>query len=840
MNQPDLRRPGYKRGETFLRDGSGVGSIGDESGLGRFVDELTRRVLNGVSIDEERLAEEFPERAGEIRKLLPIIEGLARLDRSGLGADLAEPGAELGPSRGFASYRIVREIGRGGMGVVYEAEDVRLRRRVALKILPTTASADSRALKRFQLEAQVASWLQHPRIVPVHDVGLDGEVPFYAMQYIEGGSLADLGAEIRRMVGWADVPSAGHPSSGSLAAGLLSGRFTAGPRAGAEWQDLSSATLDPEGETPGDGASIRSRAYIRTIARLGIQAAEALGYAHDQGVVHRDVKPANLLLDRRGDLWVADFGMAEVQGGAGLTVTGDLPGTLRYMSPEQAGGERALVDRRTDVYSLGATLYEMLTLQHAVSGSDRRTILRAILEREPVPARRLNPAIPVDLATIVAKALAKEPSGRYETAWRLADDLRRFLEGRPILARSVGPVGRLWRWSRRNPVQATLMLALTASVGVGAANWREAVRQKHEAIRQTKMASHERDQKEEQRALAAAAEKEARTEAHKAAAINQFLVNKLITQASPHRNPDASRITLREALDRAAAEVGNSFKGEPEVEASVRSAIAGAYHSLGLHAQAEPHLREVLAIRRRLPGIADSVRIETLIHYSHGLVHLHRLDEAQPILDEAIEQSGRLLGPTHSLSITARSHMGQLYLSKKRYDEAERVCRECYQQAMEIWGSCDKATLHKANLLALVLVKRGNYAEAERLFRDILRVTRETRGPEDPDALVALSNLTDVLGRTGRAGEAEPLCRGCLNDARRILGAEHPVTLITTRRLGVLLRARGAIAEGEALLRSSLDAQRRTLGSDHPDAEETAALLALPPAPAISHPALGR
>ena len=184
--------------------------------------------------------------------------------------------------------------------------------------------------------------------------------------------------------------------------------------------------------------------YIRTVARLGCQAAEALGYAHDQGIVHRDIKPANLLLDARGDLWVADFGMAYVQGDPGLTLTGDLPGTLRYMSPEQALGKRALVDRRTDLFALGATLYELLALRPSVDGGDRQEMLHRIAEENPEPLRRLNPAVPVDLATIVAKLLSKDPANRYQTAWLLADDLNRFLEGCPIAARPVGPVTRVW------------------------------------------------------------------------------------------------------------------------------------------------------------------------------------------------------------------------------------------------------------------------------------------------------------------------------------------------------------------------------------------------------------
>ena len=321
------------------------------------------------------------------------------------------------------------------------------------------------------------------------------------MQYIEGGSLAGLIAELRGLVErGADQgvsPSSGDSPS-ALALGLLTGRFApsgresdterhdaAAPRPDVGWcrtilgivrptespgrsggppPDVSGlgttlrnstgrfalgressdsdrprrAPAAGNGVSPTAPQSIRGRTFHRTVARLGIQTAQALGYAHDQGIVHRDVKPANLLLDRRGDLWVADFGMADVQGDAGLTMTGDLPGTLRYMSPEQAAGKRALIDRRTDIYSLGATLYEMLTLQPAIVGSDRAEIIRRIAEQEPESIRRLNPAVPVDLATIVTKALSKEPSQALRDG--LAARRRAgALSGRPA---DRGPAGR--------------------------------------------------------------------------------------------------------------------------------------------------------------------------------------------------------------------------------------------------------------------------------------------------------------------------------------------------------------------------------------------------------------
>ncbi|MHC4175857.1 MAG: serine/threonine-protein kinase [Planctomycetota bacterium] len=203
------------------------------------------------------------------------------------------------------------------------------------------------------------------------------------------------------------------------------------------------AALSTEGKTD-------NPAYFRSIAELGVQVAEALDYAHEEGIVHRDVKPSNLILDERGKVWVTDFGLARVEADPGMTMTGDILGTLRYMSPEQALAKRVVVDHRTDVYSLGVTLYELLTLRPAFAGDDRQELLRQIAFEEPAAPRRLNRSIPGDLETILLKAMAKNPAERYATAGDLADDLRRFLEDRPIVARRPSLVQRTAKWSRRH------------------------------------------------------------------------------------------------------------------------------------------------------------------------------------------------------------------------------------------------------------------------------------------------------------------------------------------------------------------------------------------------------
>ncbi len=362
--------------------------------------------------------------------------------RSG-GAAPAPDGNGATDLEPLGDFRIIREVGRGGMGVVYEAEQLSLGRRVALKVLPLAATLDPRQLQRFHNEARAAAGLHHTNIVPVYAVGCERGVHYYAMQFIEGRTLADLIAQQR-----------GGPASQVP---------TAAPSEAA----ASAPTAPPAAQVT--SAAPRDAAYFRRVAQWGIEAAEALDCAHTLGVVHRDVKPANLLVDAAGRLWVTDFGLAQVQSDARLTMTGDLVGTLRYMSPEQALAHRVVIDHRTDVYSLGATLYELLTLTPAFGGGDRQELLRQIAFEEPRPVRRLNKAVPVELETIVLKAMEKYPAERYATVKGLADDLRRWREDRPIYARRPTWGQMALKWARRHKplmgaaiavvMVATLMLA---------------------------------------------------------------------------------------------------------------------------------------------------------------------------------------------------------------------------------------------------------------------------------------------------------------------------------------------------------------------------------------------
>jgi len=430
-----------------------------ESLVGRVADEFLRRQRNGESPDVEEYVARYPEAADLLR---PALASLRLLDCSKVGHEAAAEDVSDEVRGTLGDFRILREVGRGGMGVVYEAEQLSLNRRVALKVLPWAATLDARQLQRFQNEARAAAGLHHTNVVPVYFVGSERGVHYYAMQFIEGRNLASIVAQLRQQ----SAPRATGPESAPTVDGAEGEPVVGAAVAAGDTGPIAGLTT----ESP-----TRSREYFRTVARLGVQAAEALDHAHQMGIVHRDVKPANLLVDATGRLWVADFGLAQVQSDARLTRTGDLVGTLRYMSPEQALAQRLVLDHRTDVYSLGATLYELLTLRPAFTGNDRQELLRQIAFEEPTRPRRLNQRIPVELETIVLKAMEKNLQERYATAQELADDLRRYLEDRPIKARRPSWRQVAAKWARRHKtlVWAALVASLVLLVfGGGVGLWR--------------------------------------------------------------------------------------------------------------------------------------------------------------------------------------------------------------------------------------------------------------------------------------------------------------------------------------------------------------------------------
>lgn len=419
--------------------------------LAQLLDDYLAEVETGIAPDLDRLLAGYPHLAVPLRRYLDSVNFLHRATTLAAGSLPSRAVESAMPTeRMLGDYRLLREIGRGGMGVVYEAWQVSLDRRVALKVLPFAAVLDPKYIARFQNEVRAAAQLQHSHIVPVYGVGCDRGVHYYSMQFIDGQPLDQAIRELRN----ASVP--------------VTEIAPTDARAFSENVASRSAVSTQRQSTI---RSTTSRAYIRGTVQLAVQAAEALHHAHEFGIVHRDVKPSNLLIDQQGQLWVTDFGLARVQAGADLTATGELMGTLRYMSPEQASGRHAQVDQRTDVYALGATLYELLTLRPAYPGDDRQLLLRQIENQEPPAPRRLNPSIPVDLETIVLKAMCKQREGRYSSALEFAHDLQRFLGGHPTLARRPTYLDRSVKWIARHRRLAAVSigLLLVASLASSAA-----------------------------------------------------------------------------------------------------------------------------------------------------------------------------------------------------------------------------------------------------------------------------------------------------------------------------------------------------------------------------------
>jgi serine/threonine protein kinase/Tfp pilus assembly protein PilF len=714
--------------------------------------------------------------------------------------DLREPTGPYTPSDAgrpegaLGDFRIVREIGRGGMGVVYEAEQISLGRRVALKVLPFASTLDSKQLQRFKNEAQAAAHLHHTNIVPVYATGCERGVHYYAMQFIEGQTLASIIADLRAQAKRSQKPTDAWSTAGEKAAAApVAEQAAPQPPVVDSWATAAGGVAElPAHSAPSQTGGVagistepstKDARFFQSVAKLGIQAAEALEHAHELGVIHRDIKPANLLIESspltpqgRGvggeglRLWVTDFGLAHCQNQVGLTITGDLMGTLRYMSPEQALAKRIPIDHRTDIYSLGVTLYELLTLEPVFSGRDRQELLQQIAFEEPRPPRRRNKSIPAELETIVLKSIEKNPAERYATAQELADDLRRFLEDRPIQAKRPSIVQRARKWSRRhkavvNAVTVTLVAALSAGTVL---LWR--------ANAETQVALHQ--------AQAARDAADLQSDQARSAVDDMYSeVAERWLQHVPHMQ-ELERKFLDKAL-----QYYKQFSLEEGTEPAIRLRVATAYErmgniqfKLGQPKEAEKNLRTAVDLLERLSeDYPDEAKYRWILggcasNLALATAEKGATSEAEQPLRRSIAIMEQVVKETpiieYRVSLGSSYHtLGDWLMAQGRRREAE----EAFQHARAIRekGVAEypdegelrvklAATYHD---LSNVLKMQGNVGGAEQALKNGLDQLSQAKPHtySEPNLLDVQGKLCYSLGRllrdSGRVNEAGAVFR---------------------------------------------------------------------------------
>jgi serine/threonine protein kinase len=787
-----------------------------DAGFADLIEDLTARLHAGEVVDLDAFLREHPEHAERLERLLPALKLLADVSRSRPDGLLSVGEEGVDPLAGtLGDFRILRELGRGGMGVVYEAEQISLGRRVALKVLPFAATMDSRQLQRFQNEARAAASLEHPHIVPVHGVGCDRGVHYYAMKYIDGQSLAQVIAELRGQE--RGEKGKASPSPNPLA------DPTVDPSAGQAIEAPSTAPTKPIAGLS-TVRSTKDAAYFRAVAQLGIQAAEALDYAHQLGIIHRDIKPANLMADERGQLWITDFGLAQVQNDPRLTMTGDLVGTLRYMSPEQALAKRVIVDHRTDIYSLGVTIYELLALEAAYRGSDRQELLRQIAFEEPCPPRRLNNNIPAELETIILKAMEKNPTDRYATAKDLADDLERFLKDEPVRARRPTLAQRVLKWGRRHQALVRILALFMVLTMIGLAV-------------STALIWQEKNRTETERERADIAY---RNEARRRAQARE-VVDKMYTQVAEKllygqpKMTEVQREFLQEAL-----RFYQELIEEDGTDATVQEETANAYNRMAqiqiklgqVGPAGEASVKAVTLLERLVADHPEVIEYrENLIGSYFPLAYIKirtgQLDESERLYRKALTMNQELATQfpggkyKHQLSVNYLN-LGGVLIHRGNRREGEGALQQASELQEQLARDFPEVAEHHVSLgatlnnLAALARERDDWAGARRLQERAI-AEQEAALRINPRQTQAMNFLRDhyntlaveILGPMRKYDEALKVVRKGVDLAKRMIAdypdvPEHRLDLMQSYKdLGRLLKDVGNLSKAEEALREA-------------------------------------
>lgn len=654
----------------------------------------------------------------------------------------------------IGDFAIRRLIGEGGQGLVYEAEQQIPRRRVALKVLKSPGGGNGRDHRQFEREVESLARLRHPGIAAIYEAGTsaDGR-KYFAMELIDGASLR---VHVRR-------------------------------------EALSSA---------------RRLQLFRRIC-------EPVSYAHQHGVIHRDLKPTNILIDAQGEPHVLDFGLARLTD-ADVTLTytldgaGGIQGTLPYISPEQAGGDRNHIDVRSDVYSLGVMLYQLLTdrLPHEVSNRLPHEALRAIREDMPTRPSSIDTALRGDIETIILKALEKEPARRYQSVASLADDIDRYLRGDAILARPPSASYQLRKLIRRHRVPfafATVLMVLITAFGVvSAVQAARIARERDNAVaaRKDEAAAH---------AEAVYEARNARAAAQHAEGISDFL-EQLLLAADPRWTK--SEMTVRELLQEAERRLDADWADNSALEAELRTIVAHTYHQFGVQAKAEPQLRTALRILENVHGGDHPAVAEVCDSLALALVHVGKRDESVRLHERALAIRQRVFGVGHALTIETMHKLAMLRRLMKDYDEAERLYTEILVALRERPGAADGDVAAALHRLAEVLALRKNFAVAEKYHREALGIHRRLHGSGHPDVPRSLNHLADMFHGKGDYEKAERLYREALQRFRAIAG-QTPNVMLVLLNLGELMIDSGRTEAAPPFFEEALDMARATMPKWH-------------------------
>ncbi len=834
----------------------------EPSALGELLDRVYQQIQQGSDVDVERLAREHPLHGEKIAGMVRVLKELHAVDwsLSGDRSPAGAAGAGIFPTLG--DFRLLEPIGRGGMGVVYEAAQLSIDRRVALKVLPLVSLIDGRALQRFRNEVQAAALIEHPNMVAVYSVGEDHGVHYYAMQLIRGPSLAGVIGLLR-----SQIHQTGTVDGSSISQAVSVHRWPGAQALGSTSTKGNDSTA-PDGDTkpvqpdrfPGGHFDA---GYFRNIATLGIQAARALDEAHQHGVIHRDVKPGNLLIDPQGTLFVTDFGLARIETAPGMTTTGDIMGTLRYMSPEQVAGDQGLIDSRTDQYSLGATLYELASLRPMFPETDRAGLINRILSADPDPLARVQPAIPADLATIIGKATRKSAGERYPRCRDLADELQRFLDNRPITARNPSWANRLGKWSRRNPllVKAGLAGLVLATIGLVISNLL-ILEQKRIAEERTREAQRLQGKSDE----LAASETKARLQADELnTQTNEYneILRGIFSGLDPReKKPDDPELAklLADRLVQAGEQIGKNSFQRPHYQLELLFDLGGSLLNLGyadqalkLFQRADQIIEESAPADEPLwvalnstnlgkaylgcgkPDLATAAYQRGYDYYqlsepegTNTLACLHGLATCQyqtgnytaciANLETLIPRRTRLLGETHQSTMTSMNVLAAAYDANGELDRALEWMNRVYQLRSAELGPNSVDTNTTRNNLANLLRSLGDDRRASELLEQASQVMLETVGEDHPDYNAVQINLATTWRDLGRGQEALAILEPAIERLSVRPGRDHPRTLSARFVHANLLASMNRMDEALPILRECLDAQVAREGESGPTA----------------------